>query len=131
MSEGNIRGLAQACEVLDFRVVNRLLLNNCGISGDHFAEIIQGMSKLRDFKSLIYIKSAVNFASLAALKPVLEKRLPFNLEELKLIDCKISAAQIFKLMEDLLESSQIKKLALVGVNHTAKSFDTVIEFVES
>ena len=54
LSEGNIRGLAQACEILDFRIVNRLLLNNCGISGEQFAEIITGMGKLRDFKSLIY-----------------------------------------------------------------------------
>ena len=34
LSEGNIKGLASACEVLDFRLVNRLLLNNCGITGD-------------------------------------------------------------------------------------------------
>ena len=34
LSEGNIKGLASACEVLDFRLVNRLLLNNNGINGD-------------------------------------------------------------------------------------------------
>ena len=34
LSDGNIKGLASACEVLDFRLVNRLLLNNCGITGD-------------------------------------------------------------------------------------------------
>ena len=84
--------MAQACEVLDFRIVNRLLLNNCGISGDQFAEILQGLKKLRDFKSLVYIKNSINSASLTALKPLLEKRLPYHLQELKLIDCKIQAA---------------------------------------
>lgn len=34
LSEGNIKGLASACEVLDFKLVNRLLLNNNGINGD-------------------------------------------------------------------------------------------------
>ena len=64
LSEGNIRGLASACEVLDFRLVNRLLLNNCGITGDQFSEIIQGISKIRDFKSLIYKQNAINESSI-------------------------------------------------------------------
>ena len=84
--------MALACEILDFRIVNRILLNNCGISGDQFAEILKGMSKLRDFKSLIYRQDAVNAASINALKPVFEKRLPHHLEEIKLIDCKIQVA---------------------------------------
>ena len=84
------------------------------------------MGKLRDFKSLIYRQDTVNANSLHALKPVLEKRLPHQLEELKLIDCKIHAAQVCQLMEDLLTTSQIKKLALVGVHHNVRSFDTVV-----
>ena len=40
ISEGNIAGLVAACEVLDFRLVNRLLLDNCGVTGDRFAEIL-------------------------------------------------------------------------------------------
>lgn len=123
--------MAQACEVLDFRIVNRLLLNNCGISGDQFAEILKGLKKLRDFKSLVYIKNSINSASLTALKPLLEKRLPYHLQELKLIDCKIQAAQICQLMDDLLELSQIQKLALIGVKHNFRSFNAVIQFVES
>ena len=34
LSEGNIKGLAAACKVLDHKIVNRLLLNNNGITGD-------------------------------------------------------------------------------------------------
>lgn len=76
LSDGNIGGLAKACEVLDYRLVNRLLLASNGINGDQLAEIISGMAKLREFKSLIYKQNAINFESLRALKPVFEKRLP-------------------------------------------------------
>ena len=105
ISEGNIAGLVAACEVLDFRLVNRLLLDNCGVTGDRFAEIRQGMGKMRDFKSLIYKHSSVNQASLDALKPILLKRIPHQLEELKLIDVKISPSMITFLMESLIEQS--------------------------
>lgn len=59
------------------------------------------MSKLRDFKSLIYKQNAINLHSLNVLKPVLAKRLPHHLEEIKLIDCKVSPGMIAKLMENL------------------------------
>ena len=61
----------------------------------------------------------------------MERRIPYNLEELKLIDCKIHAAQISQLMNQLTEHSQIKKLALVGVHHNIRSFDALVEFVEA
>lgn len=33
VSDGHCTGLAEACRLLDHKVVNRLLLQNCGISG--------------------------------------------------------------------------------------------------
>ena len=70
LSEGNILGLAKACEVLDYRAVNRIMLCNNGINGDQLAEIVEGMAKLREFKSLIYKQNLININSLNALKPV-------------------------------------------------------------
>lgn len=91
--------------MLDFRLVNRLLLANNGINGDQLAEIITGMAKLREFKSLIYKQNGLNQNSLMAMRPVFEKRLPLQLEELKLIDCKILPKHIIELMGNLLELS--------------------------
>lgn len=34
LSDGNCRGLAAACELFDHQVVNRVLFNNCGLTGD-------------------------------------------------------------------------------------------------
>ena len=60
LGQGNTKGLAKACEVLDYRLVNRIFLSNCGVTGDQLAEIIDGMVKLRDFKSLIYKQNTIN-----------------------------------------------------------------------
>ena len=118
LSEGNILGLAKACEVLDYRAVNRIMLCNNGINGDQLAEIVEGMAKLREFKSLIYKQNMINMNSLTALKPVFEKRLPLQMEELKIIDCKVSHQLVIQLMQNLLEISQLKRLALVNVYHS-------------
>lgn len=126
LSQGNIKGLAKSCEVLDCKIVNRIFLSNCGITGDLLAQIIDGMVKLRDFKSLIYKQNSINQRSLDSLMPVFMRRIPHHMEELKLIDCKVSPTLIIKLMDTLLEQSLIKRIALVQVHHTAESFDKVI-----
>ena len=51
------------------------------------------------------------------------------MEELKIIDCKVSAQNIIELMDNLMELSQLKRLALVGVKHTPESFDKVVMYV--
>ena len=80
-------------------------MNNNGIDGDQFAKMLDGFAKLRDFKSLIYKQNVVTLNSMLALKPIFEKRLPHELQELKFIDCKISPSLIKVLMESLIEQS--------------------------
>ena len=92
LGDGNCRGLAAACKLFNHQIVNRVLFNNCGLSGDQFAMILEGLAYLRDFKSIIYKMNAVNSLSLEKMIPVLDKRLPMHLEELKLIDCKINSS---------------------------------------
>ena len=94
LSDGNCRGLAAACELFDHRVVNRVLFNNCGITGDQLAMMLEGLCQLQDFKSIIYKMNTVNSSALQKLEPAFEKRIPHHLEELKLIDCKINATLI-------------------------------------
>lgn len=129
LSDGNCRGLAAACAILDPAVVNRVLFNNCGITDEQFAMILEGLVKLKDFKSIIYKLNTLNYLSLEKLVPIFQKRLPHHLEELKIIDCKINASQVCQLMKDLRTKSQLKSLALVNVNHSPESFDLVITYL--
>ena len=80
---------------------------------------------------MIYKSSEVTEVSLQALVPILEKRLPNNLAELKLIDCKINSTQIEILMSCLLERSQLKAFSLVNVHHSEKSFELLIVYMQN
>ena len=60
LKEGHVQGLADACEHLDPHLVNRMLFNNCGMTGDSLAKILEGVVKMKDFKSLIYKQGSIN-----------------------------------------------------------------------
>ena len=59
------------------------------------------------------------------------KRLPYQLEEIRLIDCQMNGSHISKLMDLLRDTnSQLSKLALVNAHQTESSFDKVINFLK-
>lgn len=124
-----MKGLASAIEFFDTRVVNRILLNNCGISGDSLALILDGILKLKDFKALVYKMNGINSAALNKINLLFERRLPHHLEELKIIDCKINQTLIQQLLDALLKKSQIKKFALVNAMHSELTFDKLVAYV--
>lgn len=128
LNDGHCSGLAEACQHLDHRVVNRMLFNNCGITGDQMATILDGISKLKDFKALIYKNNELNRPAIQKLSHLLERGVPNHMLELQIIDCKMSATLIEDLMENLSES-KLKKFALVNVHHSDSSFDKVVEYV--
>lgn len=92
--------------------------------------ILEGLQKLKDFKSIIYKMNTLNKLSLEKLVPVFEKRLPHHLEELKIIDCKVNSTLISQLMNSLLTKSQLRSFSLVKVHHSPESFDLVTRYVE-
>ena len=71
LNDGHCQGLAEACQFLDARVVNRMLFNNCGISGENLTVILQGVSKIKDFKALIYKVNNVSFDAVDRLGSLL------------------------------------------------------------
>lgn len=79
LSQGHCRGLAAACQFFDHRFVNRVFFNNCGIDDQEFADILSGLSTLKDFKAISYRLNSFNELSLRALEPLLKKRLPNHL----------------------------------------------------
>ena len=79
-----------------------------------------------DFKALIIRMNAVNSVAIEKLNPLLHRCLPYHLEELQLVDCKLNSALIEQLMDNLMATSFLKKFALVNSNHSERSFDKVI-----
>lgn len=91
LSPGHCKGLAKACGLFLKNKVTRVLFNNCGIDGKEFASILEGLSQLSNFRSIIYKKNEFTKHSLAALEPLLQKPNPNSLDELKFVELKISS----------------------------------------
>jgi len=72
--------------------MNRILLNNCGISGDNFATILDGILKMKDFKSIIYKHNELNSLSIQKMQGLFCRKVPYHLSRLHIIDCKIHPA---------------------------------------
>ena len=75
-------GIAEACQFIDHRKMNRVLLNNCGLTGKKFATILEGLNQVKDIKSIIYKRNEVNSFSIERLESLLSKQIPFNLAEI-------------------------------------------------
>lgn len=54
LSKGHCEGIAVACQYFDPKIVNRVLFSNCGMGGHDFAEILKGLVKLDEVKSITY-----------------------------------------------------------------------------
>ena len=74
--------------------MNRVFFSNCGISDFEFSEILKGLHDIKDFKSIVYKMNAFSDLSVLNLRPLLLKRLPNHLEEIKLIDCQMNGSHI-------------------------------------
>ena len=92
--------------------------------------ILEGLTKLNDFKSIIYKMNGINQKSIDNLQPLLAKRLPNHLEELKIIDCKMSGSLIESLLNTLSKQSQLRKLALVNILHSDGPFLKVVQYLK-
>ena len=103
LNEGHCLGIAEACEFIDHQKMNRVLLSNCGLSGDNFATILEGLAKIRDFKSIIYKLNEMNSRAVQCLRPLFEKNIPNQLNELEIIDCRIDSSVLEELLSTMIE----------------------------
>ena len=88
------------------------------------------MHSLDHVKALVYKNNDFQQLSLSALSPLLSRRKPNNLEELRLVSCNIGGPITHGLIDELLERSNIKKLGLVQANMSAVSFKILCAYVK-
>ena len=79
--------------------MNRVLFNNCGLTGNRFATILKGLVLIKDFKSIIYKHNELNSLSIERLRPIFIKKVPNHLIELQIVDCKIHCVQIEEMLD--------------------------------
>ena len=94
------------------------------------ATILDGCIKMKDFKALIYKMNSINALAIEKMGPIFHKRIPNHLEELSIVDCKMTATMVEQLMDSLIRNNaRLKKLTLVNASHTDHSFEKIIEYV--
>jgi hypothetical protein len=70
--------------------VNKCLLDDCGINDFQFSVILNAIAQEREFKKLVYKANEFGKYSLGFLTKILKKKIPNNLEELRLENIQIS-----------------------------------------
>ena len=111
-------------------MINRVVFTNCGISGEGLASLLKGLCHLKDLKSIVYKQNGFSHESVVALTPLLKREIPFHLEELRLIDLKITGSSLTELLESMSRKSLVRKLALVNLKMTELQFTQAIDFVK-
>lgn len=82
---------------------------------EDLAAVLEGLHRLQDIKSITYNKNEFGMKSAEALKIIVGLRyIPYHLEELRLVNCKISPQAMNVFLDVLEERNYIKRLALVN-----------------
>lgn len=131
LTNGVCQSLAQAMKGNPI-LFHSIMLDSNGIKDDDIMDLFKGMHQLEHVKSVIIKRNElVKVATVEHLIPLLIRSKPQNLEELRLINCKIGAAVTHRLVEALLKRSNVKKLGLVNANFTYSSFKVLLEYIKS
>jgi hypothetical protein len=86
------------------------------------------MHSLDHVKSIVYKLNEFQRASLSAIRPFILRRKPMNLEELRIVNCKIGPSITHDLISELMDGT-VAKLSLVKANMSYSSFYTLCDFV--
>ncbi len=95
---GHLGGLAKAL-VSGHLPLNTVLFDNCGIDDEELALLLGAFSQMKIFQNFIYKNNVFKEVSLEAMKELLQKRDPENLEELRLVNCQTSSYIVNGLIE--------------------------------
>jgi len=85
------------------KLLNTIVLDNNGLCDEDFSKIIKGMCKLDNLKSLVIKKNEISRLSFEAMIPILQRKKPYHLEELRIISCKIRSSITHDLVETMSE----------------------------
>ena len=71
------------------KLLTKICLDNNGCLDLDFAKILTGLKHLDNIKSIVYRRNQFGVQSLEAIIPLLQRRKPYHVEELRLVSCKV------------------------------------------
>ena len=85
-----------------------------------------------DIKSLIYVKNEFLMKSVEQIEPILAFRsIPYHLEELRLVNCKISQNALSALINIFHSRNYLKRLGLVNLGMTEGALKQLTPFIQN
>ena len=96
--------------------ITKISLDNNGMTtGDVLAELLEGIRAQDDFKQIVVIRNTVDEASTNIITDILHRGFPKALEELRIINCKISPVSTHRILTTMNEGNcSLRKLSLAG-----------------
>lgn len=110
---------------------SRAVLDNCGVDDAECGTLLRGFEQMHEFKSLVYRHNVFAGEALRALKPLLYKRRPHHLEQLRIENCRIDGGTTKALLEMLNDISYLKQLAIVGGGIKQDNLGLLCDFITS
>ena len=95
---------------MDF--VSSIALDNNQMGDSQFAKLLDALSALADFKSVTYSRNTFDLLSAKAMAKLLDKRVPCQLDELVISNCRTSSKAVDAVLLHLCTKSSLSKLTL-------------------
>lgn len=92
---------------------------------------MQGVKAQDVMKQIVIIRNNVDEQSVQIITEIMERPMPKNLDELRIINCKISPVSIHKILSTLeCGNSHLRRLSLAGVGLNELGLDMLAEIVD-
>lgn len=132
LNSGHCLALAEVWNKLGKPQVDVVYLDNCGIDDEEFSSLLGGFVHLETLRLLFYKENMFSHNSLRAIKPLLLKRYPNNLRELKLVKVNTSSHLINDLIQFMIdEPTSLTSLSLVQMDLPSTIMPTIVEYLEN
>jgi Ran GTPase-activating protein (RanGAP) involved in mRNA processing and transport len=106
-------------------------LESNGLKENSMSEIIEGMVSLQKLTKFVCSNNEMLASSINFMQKIIEKPIPFHLEELRLNNCKMARQLTEELLLTISDEAPIKKLGIVNCNLHSHSIPNVQYLVEN
>ena len=96
-------------------------MNNNGLTDSSLATLLDGLTHMQTISVIDLRKNCVGEQSVNQMSYFMGRRVPMQLQVLKIVDCKMSHPTTFKLLELIREHSNLRTLALVHASFDEKN----------
>ena len=111
-------------------MLHSIVFDSNGCNDRHLALVVKGMVNLELVRSIVYRNNDFADESVKAIKVLLPKRKPYNLEELRFVNCGLPTGSLSRLLRGITEQGFLKKLALSKLDFSDSCFQELLAFIE-